>query len=81
MHNKSNEIYADVGCGTLLSTMARQSMFWFIRADAVDQWKLRVQHMRSTNSYVHHYMCRGLGAKGFACHLAVADANMKKCQQ
>ena len=68
---------------TLLITMARQSSFWFIRVDGVDQAKFRVPRA-STKTHAFDKLIRpalhvqGAWCEGFAYHFAVADAGMKK---
>ena len=69
--------------GTLLSTMARQSSFWFIRSDGVDQAKFRVPRC-ATKTHAFDKLIRpalhvqGVWCEGFGYHFAVADADMKK---
>ena len=69
--------------GTLLITMARQSSFWFIRADGVDQAKFRVPRTLTKthafdNSIYPALQVQGALCEGFAYHFVVADADMKK---
>ena len=69
--------------GTLLSTLARQSGFWSIRVDGVDQAKFRVPRVL-TKTHAFDKLIRptlhvqGAWCEGFAYHFAVADADMKK---
>ena len=69
--------------GALLNTMARQSSFWFIRADGVDQAKFRVPRC-TTKTHGFDKLIRpalhvqGVWCEGFGYHFAVADADMKK---
>ena len=69
--------------GARLNTMARQSSFWFVRIDGVDQAKFRVPR-RKNKTHDFEKLIRpalhvqGAWCEGFAYHLAVADADMKK---
>ena len=69
--------------GARLSTMARQSSFWLIRADGVDQAKFRVPRC-ATKTHAFDKLIRpalhvqGAWCEGFGYHFAVADADMKK---
>jgi hypothetical protein len=63
--------------------MARQSNFWFIRVDGVDQAKFRVPHVLAKTHAFDKLVCpalhvQGAWCEGFAYHFAVADADMKK---
>ena len=69
--------------GTLLSTMARQSSFWFIRADGADQAKFRVPRALTKTHAFKKLEClalhvQGAWCEGVAYHFAVAVADMKK---
>ena len=69
--------------GPLLITMARQSSFWFIRADGVEQAKFREPRALAKNHAFDKLVCptvHGQGAlcEGLAYNSAVADANMKE---
>ena len=70
----------------LLITMARQSSLWFIRADGVDQAKLRVPRAL-TNTHAFDKLIRpalhaqGAWCEGLTHHFVVADAGMKKGHQ
>ena len=69
--------------GALLSSMARQSSFWLLRADGVDQAKFRVPRC-ATKSHAFEKLIRpalhvqGAWCEGFGYHFAIADADMKK---
>ena len=69
--------------GAMLNTMARQSSFWLIRADGVDQAKFRVPRC-ATKTHAFEKLIRpalhvqGAWCEGFGYHFAVADADMKK---
>ena len=69
--------------GTLLSTLAMQSSFWFIRDDETDQAKFRVPRVL-TKTHAFDKLIRpalhvqGAWCEGFAYHFVVADAGMNK---
>jgi len=69
--------------GQLLQSLARKFSHWFIRADGVDQAKFRVPRT-ATKTHAFEKLIRpalhvqGAWCEGFAYHLAVADADMKK---
>ena len=72
-----------LGMGARLIAMARQTSFWLIRADGVDQAKFRVPRCAmKTHSFdklirpaLH---VQGAWCEGFGYHFAVADADLKK---
>ena len=72
-----------IDLGTLLINMARQSSFWFMRADGVDQAKFRVPRC-ATKTHAFDKLIRpalhvqGAWCEGFGFHFAVADGDMKK---
>ena len=69
--------------GTLLNTLARQSSFWFIRVDGVDQAQFHVPRVL-TKTHAFEKLIRpelhaqGAWCEGFAYHCVVAGAYMKK---
>ena len=71
--------------GAHLITMARQTSFWLIRADGVDQAKFRVPRC-TTKTHSFDKLIRpalhvqGAWCEGFGFHFAVADADLKKTQ-
>ena len=69
--------------GALLNTLARQSSFWLLRVDGVDQAKFRVPRCKTKTHAFGKLMrpplhVQGAWCEGFAYHFAVADADMKK---
>ena len=72
--------------GTLLSTLAMQSSFWFVRVDGVDKAKFRVPRVL-TKTHAFDKLIRptlhvqGAWCEGFAYDFAVADADIKKGHQ
>ena len=69
--------------GTLLSTLARQSSFWCIRVDGVDQAKFRVPRVLTKTPSFDKLIrpalhVRAAWCEGFAYHFAVAGADMQK---
>ena len=69
--------------GARLMAMARQTSFWLIRADGVDQAKFRVPRC-TTKTHSFDKLIRpalhvqGAWCEGFGYHFAVADADLKK---
>ena len=69
--------------GSSLNDMARQTSFWLIRADGVDQAKFRVPRCamktHSFDKLVHPALhVQGAWCEGLGYHFAVADADLKK---
>ena len=69
--------------GQLLISLARKFSEWLLRADGVDQAKFRVPR-KASKTHAFEKLIRpalhvqGAWCEGFAYHLAVADADMKK---
>ena len=69
--------------GSSLITMARQTSFWLIRADGVDQAKFRVPRCTTKTQSFDKLVCpalhvQGAWCEGFGYHFAVADADLNK---
>ena len=72
--------------GSSLITMARQTSFWRIRADGVDQAKFRVPRCTTkTHSFDKRIRpalhVQGAWHAGFGYHFVVADADLKRHQE